>query len=822
MKVSINLAQQYSNVDLKAIPRTELLKRIGNKLGAVEKIIDWAPKLEGAVVVKVISAEKHPDANRLKVCQVDDGSGELTQVVCGAPNVRAGMFGVWLKPGVIVPSSRGSDLFVLKAREIRGKLSHGMMASSKELGISDEHEGILEVDPAEIGREPELGEALTNFYGLDDFIIDCENKMFTHRPDCFGNIGVARELAGISGLSFNSPDWYLVTPQFEAADKLDIDVRNDIKEQVPRFMAVVMHNVKVKQSPVWLQAFLTRVGIKPINNVVDVTNYVMHLTGQPLHAFDYDKLKEHSNVPSLMPRISEKGEKLLLLGKKEIELTGNEIVIATDKMAIALAGVMGGAETEVDNDTKNIVIEAATFDMYSIRKTSMRFGLFTDAVTRFNKGQSPAQNDRVLSFAMEQMAKLTDAQQASSVYDLARFEQPGKTVQLSVAFVNERLGSHMDGRAMCSLLNNVEFEAETDDINLVIKAPFWRMDISLAEDIVEEIGRLFGYNLLPVALPLRAAKAAAKNQLFEFKQELRNRLRQAGANEVLTYSFVHSNLLLKTGTDPEKYAHHIRNAISPDLQYLRTSLMPSILAKVHNNIKAQAGSDNNQFALFEIGKAHVKGQEKDGLPEQMERLALVFAADDKTAKARLGISAYYQAKNILDYITDYQASFRPIENYSYPITAPFLLGRSATVSVGSVVLGVIGELNESVQSALKLPSFTAGFELDIQLLQKYLKPLIYQILPGFPSINQDITIEVGKMSFSDVRAIVEESLIILTEEHNYSWQLSPEGDYRAEDISNRKITFKVILWHQNRTLTTQETNSLVASLITNTQARIKV
>jgi phenylalanyl-tRNA synthetase beta chain len=819
MKVSLQLAQYFSNVDLRSIPKQELLARIGAQLGAVEEVTDWAAKLEGAVIVKVISAEKHPNADKLSVCQVEDGSGQAIQVVCGAPNVRAGMYAVWLRPGVTVPSTRGSDPFVLEAREIRGEMSSGMLASAKELGIADSHEGILELDPAEIGHEPGLGDLLANYFGLDDFVVTCENKMFTHRPDCFGNLGVARELAGISGMSFQSPEWYLKVPEFVSKKDLPLQVKNDVPAKVPRFMAVVMSGVQVKPSPVWLQALLTRVGIKPINNVVDVTNYVMHLTSQPLHAFDYDKLKERSNnEPSLFPRMSQKGETLLLLGQKEITLTGEELVISTDKQAVALAGVMGGAETEVDENTQTIVLECATFDMYTTRRTSMRFGLFTDAVTRFNKGQSPLQNDRVLWYAMKNVTELAAAQQASDVTDIRHLpaevydqQTMSGTLLVSPQFINERLGTTLSGDELCTLLQATEFIATNDasDGMLHITAPFWRTDIEIPEDIVEEVGRLYGFDKLPVVPPKRSIAPATKNELRVFKQHLRLMLKQAGANEVLTYSFVHGDLLRKTGSESEKWAFRLRNALSPELQYYRTALMPSLLSKVHLNSKAQAGDDANRFALFEFGKVHVTAHTNNGLPEPMERLALVLAADTKTAQAHSYGAAYYQAKYFVDMLTHHQAVYEPIDTMEYPITASYMTGRSAVVKVNGEVLGVVGEFNSSVRTALKLPDYAAGFELDTVALQKYLQPPRYKALPAFPATTQDITLTANGRSYYQVVMTVETQLIAAKQEHGYGWQLAPVAIFKPEQSGDTKITLRISLWHTERTLTTTEVSQLL-------------
>lgn len=825
MKVSLNLAQQFSNVDLKSIPHDDLLKRIGAQLGAVEEVTEWAPKFEGAMIVRVVECVKHQDADKLSVCRIDDGGkttgverGQdgLIQVVCGAPNVHADMFAVWLPPGATVPSSRETDPFVLEARPIRGVVSSGMLASASELGISDDHTGIVELSPEDSDKEPVPGEPLTNHFGLDDFVVDCENKMFTHRPDCFGNLGVARELAGISGLKFKSPDWYLNPPVYELKKDLPLEVINSAPKLVPRFMAVAMSNVMVKPSPVWLQTTLARIGIKPINNVVDVSNYVMHLTGQPLHVFDYEKIKERSNVmPGIWPRMSQKGDELTLLGGKEITLTGEEIVIATDKQAVGLAGIMGGSETEVDENTKNIIIECATFDMYSIRRTSMRYGLFTDAVTRFNKGQSPLQNDRVLFYAMKLMSELTGAVQASNVKDIGDYSKSKPAVKINEEFINTRLGAKLSKNDIARLLRNVEFEV-AEEGGLTVTPPFWRMDIDDPEDIVEEIGRLYGYDKLPVELPPRSAKPTPKNRDLEFKQLLRNKLAARGANEVLTYSFVHGDLLRKTGTDPDKWAHHLRNAISPDLQYYRTSLLPSLLNKVHPNIKAQAGDDNNQFALFEIGLAHIKGHEdEDKLPVQNERLALVIAADDKTAKSKGNSAAFYHARKYLEALVNGQAVYTPLDKDEYPISSVYAKGRSAAVAVSGEILGVIGEFKPSVARALKLPAYSAGFELDLELLMAHLKSATYRPLPEFPGTSADLTLEVlANQTYTSVATMLADGLQAIAKQHGYQASIEAKDIYQAEDADTKRLTLRVDLSHPNKTLKTEEMNAVIDELAT--------
>ena len=408
-------------------------------------------------------------------------------------------------------------------------------------------------------------------------------------------------------------------------------------------MMQAVADVEVKPSPMWLQAYLCRVGMKSINNIVDYSNYFMMLTGQPTHAFDYDKVVELCGEnPLFAPRLAKKGEKISLLNGKTIELNDQDMVITANDKPIALAGVMGGSKTEVDNDTKNIVLECATFDMYRVRRMSMRHGLFTDAVTRYTKGQSPLQNDRVLAKLVDEIVRFAGAKVASEVFDFVDCDKINVAhdgwvdeVVTSAEFINSRLGSDLSKEQITEMLKNVEFGYDFDNDNIKIYPPFWRTDIEISEDIVEEIGRLYGYDNLPVVLPARSSKPASKNITREFKNSLRIKLKEAGANEVLTYSFVHGDLMRNTGTDPDKSAYHLRNAISPDLQYYRTTLMPSVLAKVNSNIRQQAGSDDNEFAIYEIGKAHIKGEFEDlepSLPKQMQRLALVYSADVKAAK----------------------------------------------------------------------------------------------------------------------------------------------------------------------------------------------
>jgi phenylalanyl-tRNA synthetase beta chain len=521
------------------------------------------------------------------------------------------------------------------------------LASPKELALSDEHEGILDIDPSEwspLKDEIKPGAKFAHVFGFDDAVIDIENKMFTHRPDLFGQLGLAREVAGINHQKFTSPDWYKNASDVQSGSGLQLEVVNEAPELVPRLMSVAIKNIEVKPSPLWLQCELVRVGQKPINNVVDVTNYIMLLTAQPTHAYDYDKLKGNK----LVARMSKPGEKLTLLNHKTYELNENDIVIADGEAPIGLAGVMGGGESEVSETTKNLVLECANFDMYNLRRSSMRHGVFTDALTRFNKGQSPLQNPNVLQLLIQSIGDVAGGEVASEVFDTWQDKERQwvhPPVPVTADFINERLGLELGAEEMKKLLENVEMTVEVEGDKLTVMSPFWRTDIETREDVVEEVGRLYGYDKLPLDMPQRSIKPVNKDPLLQLKDRVRQALAGAGANEILTYSFVHGNLLVSAGQNPAK-AFKVSNALSPDLQYYRLSLTPSLLDKIHPNIKA----GYNQLGLFEIGKGHNVDQiDGDGLPTEFEMLECVYAAADKAAPAG---AAYYQAQRFLRRLAD--------------------------------------------------------------------------------------------------------------------------------------------------------------------------
>lgn len=841
MKFSVNQIRYYQQLykwstDPAPNGVEHLVQKIGAQLGGIEETIEVGKKYEGALIVKVITCERHPNADRLNVCMIDDGGKAddvprndqgLVQVVCGAPNVTAGATVVWLPPGVTVPSTYNDDPFVLEARELRGVVSNGMLASPKELAIGDSHEALLLID-----EEVEPGTLFADHYNLSgDVVIDIENKMFTHRPDCFGWMGVAREIAGIQHEPFTSPHWYQTDARVASpeANSLKLEVRNEIPDLTPRFTAVTMSNITIGPSPVWLQVALATLGLRPINNIVDLTNYYMLQTGQPLHAYDYDKVKaqdEGADHATIVVRKPHDGEKLTLLNGKEIEPRKDAILIASASKAIGLGGVMGGENTEVDVSTKNIILECANFDMYSIRKTSMHHGIFSDAVTRFNKGQSPLQNLAVLAKIVDDIRRLAGGKVARDVIDdnhlsedIQRRESLYPDVKVTAEFINARLGSRLTADEMAHLLTNVEFKVAVDDDNLTVRAPFWRTDIEIREDVVEEIGRLYGYDNLPLMLPRRPIVPTSKDPLLTMKEGVRGVLSAAGANEILTYSFVHGNLLDRVGQNKEA-AFKLSNALSPDLQYYRLSLTPSLLDKIHPNIKA--GYD--ELVLYELGKAHMKGEGdpvEPSVPKEGNSLSLVYAAKHAKQGAPYYTAVKYlqnllQNFGVRDYVALEPLAGATLGNaWTEQIVAPFEPGRSAILrDSGGLIWGVVGEYKASVRKAFKLPDYAAGFEIDPLLtLQNDAAASAYVPLPRYPRVTQDITLRVANdLPYQKLHDVLRQTLEKISENQMIT-SLAPLDIYqRTDDQDHKQITFRLNIASYVRTMTDQEVSKIVDDL----------
>ena len=830
MIISTNWLKKYTDIDL---PIDELATLIGSRLVEIEEVIDLGAKYRDVVVASVVEARPLEDSDHLNVTKLDDGGvvkdverdeSGYVQVVCGAPNVREGIFVAWLPPKSTVPETyEDKEPFVLGARKLRGVMSNGMIASAKELALYDEHDGILELD----GGDLTPGISFAKYYELDDYLLDIENKSLTHRPDTFGIIGFAREVAAIAGKAFHTPDWL-------QQSNVDIDVQqsaitppivtiDDLKLS-ERYQAIILSNADGNaKSPLWLQTYLSRVGVRPISAVVDVTNYLMMLTGQPLHAFDYDKVlavsggKAHIHV-----RAGRANEQLELLDGRTIQLAPEDIVISAGETAIGLAGAMGGANTVIDSTTKNIILESATFNLYNLRATQMRHGIFSEAITRFTKGQPAELTAPVLGEAVSLLQQYAGANVSSPICEAYPSQRKPVTLSVSLEKINGVLGSNISKNEASKILRHVEFVAESNDsTTLKVQVPYWRADIHIPEDIIEEIGRLRGFDTITPTLPIRNFTAVQPSSFDMLRANLRKILVRAGANEVLSYSFVHGDILKKAGQKTEN-SYRITNSISPDLQFYRQSLTPSLLKLIHPNIKA----GYEKFALFEMNKAHNKahGLNEENVPGELHFLTLTLAHK----KAQAG-SAYYEARAYLDYIaTSLGLEFRYEtikKELDVPVAAPFEYRRSALVTdvASGEFIGIIGEYKQSVTRQFKLPSYVAGFEIGPEALRRATEKLGYRYSPlsRYPGTERDICFQVpSTVEYQEVYDAVQSALSEVLLETS----ITPIDIYQPDSKETKNITLRISLTAHDRTLNGDEVTEIIdivtAAVTSQTGARV--
>ncbi len=814
MIISVNWLKKFTDIDGTI---DELATLIGARLVEIEGVESLGEKYKDVIVAKVVEAGPLEGSDHLNITKIDDGGvregverdeNGLIQVVCGAPNVRAGLLVAWLPPASVVPETFGdAEPFVLSAKPLRGAMSNGMLASARELDLYDDHTGIIEID-----KDAAPGTSFAELYELNDYLLDIENKSLTHRPDAFGVIGFAREVAGIQGKSFKTPDWLQV---------LEAAIENDGSLEAPkihiedkalsdRFQAVVLSGINEKAtSPIQLQTYLARSGVRPINASVDVSNYLMLLTGQPSHTYDYDKVRAVAGDDfTVHVRLAHENETLVLLDGKEISLDPSDIVIAAGDAVIGLAGIMGGQNTIVDDSTQAVLFEAATFDLYHMRSSQMRHGIFSDAVTRFTKGIPAPLSTPVAVEAIRMLAEYTGAHASSSIVEDYPSKPSPIEVRVTEEHINATLGTHFSAEDIAELLQNVGFAVQFNGLEAIVTVPYWRQDIHIPEDIIEEVGRLAGFDTINLTLPRRDFVAVQPSAFDELRLNIRKRLARAGANEVLTYSFVHGDIFKKAGQHTEN-AYRVVNSISPELQYYRQSLTPSLLSHVFSNVKAGYGS----FALFELNKIHQKsdGLTDENVPVEQDSLALVVT------NAKANGAAYYDAKHILEDmlgIFGVTPAFQALPQNSAAVYAPFEPKRSALVvdAKTSAVLGVVGEYKKSVQKAFKTPEYTAGFEMSPRELLESLKEvgMQYQPLSRYPGTERDICFQVNRDSaYSDVVRPAEEILRTT----GLITAVRPLDIYQPEEGDTKNITVRINLTSYEKTMTNDEVTAVIDKVI---------
>ncbi|MEW6306566.1 MAG: phenylalanine--tRNA ligase subunit beta [Verrucomicrobiota bacterium] len=736
MKVTLNWLKQYVDFDWSPEQLGERLTMLGIEVEGVEK---RAGEFDGVVVAQVITRDKHPNADRLSVCRVNDGKGER-QIVCGAQNFKAGDKVPLILPGATLPAKPGEQPFTIKVGKIRNVESHGMMCSPKELGLAEEADGLLILpDDAKVGQP--FAEHLGRAAG--DVVYDLE--ITPNRPDLNSVIGIAREISALTGNALKLPDTAL--PAATAGDVNGlVAVRLDDATLCPRYTARVIKGVKIGPSPDWLRTALEKVGIRSISNVVDVTNYVMLEIGQPLHAFDYHLLAKGANgVPTIVVRRAQEGEKFTTLDGQGRLLTSEMLLIADETKGIALAGVMGGQNTEINELTVDVLIESAYFKPQNIRATSKKLELRTDSAYRFERGADVNIADWASRRAAQLILQLAGGQLAEGVVDAYPAPVQPAEVTLRYRKSDELLGVAIPAAEQAGYLRRLGLEVRENGETCAARVPTFRVDIKAEIDLIEEVARLFGVDRIPSSAPRGVTGANAYDAVHDQLAEARRILIGLGLDEAQGQTLVSdASAVLATGGDKAPLVA-LENPLSSDMNVLRPSLLPGLLDALKHNLHHQSGD----VALFEVGRVFIQS---DGKLKEERRVAIAltgqrhanfWAGDQRDAKCDV-----HDLKGIIEEFLE-QFGVRSV-SYTRRGEPTALFLESAGVQLGKLALGEMGQLLPALAKRYDLRDAVLLAELNLDLLisrrntGKSFKPM-----PLFPSIRRDVAMLVPEATTHD-------------------------------------------------------------------------
>ena len=782
MIVSLNWLRRYVDFDIGV---RELALRLTDSLTEAEAVDAPWKGVTGVVAAKVVTAEPHPEADKLSVCVVDWGGGSST-VVCGAPNVRAGMMSVLAPPGSVIAGGRR-----VGEQTIRGRRSHGMLVSAQELGLEESSEGILELD----GLEP--GGDVRSLLGLDDEIIDLDVQ--PNRPDCLGMIGVAREVAALTGAEFRLPGIDLNEAGAAAAEMATVEISDPIG--CPRYIARVISDVTIGPSPAWLATALRSVGARSINNIVDITNFVMLEFGHPIHAFDYDRVADHK----ILVRRARAQEVLVTLDDVERTLTPEHLLICDGKNPVALAGVMGGVDSEVSEATHNILLECAWFDPVVVRRGAWKLGIRTEASQRFEHGVDPHAMEMVAARACSLMTELAGGQVAPGLIDAGTDGGPTPTITLDVQSVTSMLGEEVGRDETVAALRSFGFGiGDGADGKLTVDVPSHRADVIIEADLIEEVLRAHGYESVPPEVPFHSVETspdsgqAARDHVLEAMVRL-------GFYEVMTTSFMGGNAIERlggSGTRGEPI--ELSNPVNKEMPFMRMAIMPSLLDVVRKN----SNVGEKDLRVFELGKVFWK--DGDGLGE---RWALAGAMAGRTHRQSWDETPrpvdFFDGKGVLWALTE-------ALDIDTPETACYdgeLLdaGASAGFSVQGDGLGFFGMLSKRVRAAWELPDPVFVFEIDLDRLCGLIPATVeFEELPRYPKARRDVALVVGERTaagdvLAAVKALGEPLLVDVQVFDIYAGKQLPPG--------KKSLGFGLTYMSRERTLTDGEADEAHSRIV---------
>lgn len=799
MYISYNWLKDFVDLDL---PPQELAERLTLAGIAVESVTGLGKDISGVVTGRIETINPHPNADKLVITSVNTGEEKL-QIITAATNVKEG--------DVIPVALEGAKLaggFVIKRAKLRGVESRGMMCSGQELGIdaktmpADQAHGIMILPPG-----TPLGRDAKEILGLNDFILELD--LTPNRGDCLSVIGVAREVAALLGRPFR-----LVEPSFpETGGNICGQVRVDINEPdlCRRYVARLIKNVRIGRSPLWMQSRLRAAGMRPISNIVDVTNYVMLEMGQPLHAFDYDRLVDHH----IIVRRAKEDEEMVSLDDVLRKLNKDMLVITDPSGPVAVAGVMGGLSTEVTEHTTSILLESAYFNPVSIRRTSKALGLRSEASLRFEKGIDLGGCLRAINRAAQLIYDMGAGEVVTGVVDNYISPANEKTVMFRPKRATYVLGMDIPKEKASDILSRLQFKVQDAGEDLLVTVPTYRVDVSIEEDLIEEVARIHGYHQVPATLPFGSSSHGAKTREQSFKTLIADALAGAGFYEVVTYSFTNPrvfDLMNLPADSPLRNTVKIQNPLSEEHSVLRTMMLPGLLEVLSRNFNRRV----QDGAIFELDTVFLPGG--DGHPPE-ERSALTAVAMGKAPgnwKMQSQEFDFYFLKGVLESILG-ELGTEVVNFYPENNNPSFHPGRTATLDVGGRKIGVIGELHPDVLEKYELPERVVAFEIDFDKLYTVSgQPKVYKPLPKFPGVERDLAIVLKRENrtgdiLEAIRKTGGELLISVSLFDIYQGEQVPQG-YQS-------MAFALKFQATDRTLTDAEVSEVTDAIATELSSR---
>lgn len=789
MRVSYNWLKKYVNLNLSPQELAEKLTMAGLEVDSVEYLAEGISKV---VVGRILQVETHPNADKLVICTVDVGAGgEPLQIVTGAANVAAGQ----LVPVAVVGATLPGDFKIRKAN-FRGVPSYGMLCSADELHLNpalvapENRDGIMILD-----EDAQPGQPVTSYLGLDDYVLEIE--LTPNRADCLSMINVAREVAAITGSQLHLP----VLDLERLEGPLPCSVEIEAEDLCSRYIALMIEDIQLGPSPRWMQQCLLAGGMRPINNVVDVTNYVMLETGQPLHAFDYDTLRGQR----IIVRRAYAGEMMMSLDGVERRLDPEMLVIADADRAVGIAGVMGGLETEVTETTKTVLLESAHFDHVSIRRTSRKLGLRSEASSRFEKGVNRDGALYAALRAVQLMEEMGAGRVRNGKIDVYPLPWNPSRITIRTDRTNQILGTDLQTKEIKGLLGRLNFTVENENEEAITYLiPSYRQDITREIDLIEEVARLYGYNNIPVTMPVSEMRPEQKTVIQSLEDRVKQESAALGLTEIVTYSFINPqsfDRLLLPEEHPWRQVVRIANPLSEEQSVMRTSLIPGMLSAAERNFSRR----QTDLGLFEVGKVFIP-TDSAPLPQERLQLGLLISGQFKPGWSwPVQPLDFYYLKGIVEHLVEQlmgtKPSFQPIADN--PILHP---GRGAQVLCGERVIGAIGELHPDVQEnyGFNQRVYLGYLELEeLALMDK--KEVRFQPIPRFPSVDRHMAVllpeEVRSREIAKLIEKVGGSLVAGYELFDvYRGPQIPEGW--------KSLAYGITYQASERTLTDEEVNEL--------------